>query len=258
MEIIDTQVSNHLARCLLPSVPSVVILRSKWLLRFVTEPEIRIAMIRRILRYVSPRLWGSVQAEAYGDHKRLSDIADKVWTTRPASSRRTFSGGANVTFIPGVVTQLGTFKPYGSLRGDHTRAWLVQRGHPLPGETLKRLGLQNHLVRDITDLILGPTPPEGWLAVFYDSRFHISLNLHAVPEDVLAALQEEGSQDRIVIRPATDWYAPQIVWLRKGRSERVLSDYRWNSLRWAKPVNEFARHGRAWVRMEFVRTIGAI
>ena len=42
-------------------------------------PNVRLAVVSRILRYVSPNPWGSPQAEADRDKVKLRRIANAIW-----------------------------------------------------------------------------------------------------------------------------------------------------------------------------------
>lgn len=71
-------VTNILAKARRPSAPSTLLLTDPGL-ALATTPEVRTALIRRCLRYVSHGPWGSIWAEASGEREAFERIAQKLW-----------------------------------------------------------------------------------------------------------------------------------------------------------------------------------
>lgn len=254
VEMIDTQVNNHLVRACLPSPPSTVILRSQ-ALSLVTEPEVRVALVRRVLRYVSPRLWGSLQAEVCGDRERLDGIVRAVWGTLHApSARRSKSSGANVLWVPGIVRQNGPFRIRNELSWNQQYAWLVRRAKPIADYKLARIGRANTLNRDVTDILLDGILRQGLCEVMYDARFLVTMDISAMPEDIAASITYKTG--RVFILPGQTWLNPRVVWRRTEKPDEELASIGWDLGRW-KPVDVASRRSK-WIQMRCIRTLEAI
>ncbi|CCM04425.1 uncharacterized protein FIBRA_06604 [Fibroporia radiculosa] len=260
VEVVESQVTNALAYCCISSPPSTIILHSRWL-SHIAQRDLCIAMVRRILRYVSPRLWGSVQAEAKGHRKSLLHIVGDIWgSLRTPETRRTFSAGSNVLWVPGVVNAAGDFKRKHTLNHGESFAWYIQRATPLSREKLQHIGKEDTLVRDISDLLVRRPQKAGPAVILYDARFILRFDVAKMPLDVLTCLtsSEHSADSRVIIQPATSWYCPQVIMRQKGVPDEVLADYRWDTLKWQRPIEENARDDSSWVEIEFIRTLGAI
>lgn len=237
VEMIDTQVNNHLA------------------LSLVTEPEVRVALVRRVLRYVSPRLWGSLQAEVCGDRERLDGIVRAVWGTLHApSARRSKSSGANVLWVPGIVRQNGPFRIRNELSWNQQYAWLVRRAKPIADYKLARIGRANTLNRDVTDILLDGILRQGLCEVMYDARFLVTMDISAMPEDIAASITYKTG--RVFILPGQTWLNPRVVWRRTEKPDEELASIGWDLGRW-KPVDVASRRSK-WIQMRCIRTLEAI
>ncbi|KZT09765.1 uncharacterized protein LAESUDRAFT_520181 [Laetiporus sulphureus 93-53] len=252
VEQLDTQVTNYLSYCSLPSPPSTVLLNAESL-HVIPDMETRIALVRRILRYCSPRLWGSIEAEAKAHRNSLERIVQYVWDTTSNPHMRTrFSSGSNVVWVPGVAEPSGVFRlrhtkfePF-----PHVYAWRAQRAPPQAAHAVKLL------VRNVTNLLVDHTTPE--VQVLWDTRFLLTFHPEKMPQVVREALLAGGSDEQVVIQPTMMWYAPQVVWKRSDGTEEVLADYMWDGFQQKYFTKREAIDGSSWVKMEFIRTLGAI
>lgn len=73
----------------------------------ITDPETRVALVSRLLRYTSPHPWGSPRADFKGNG-HLETIVDWIYT-RPKTPRP-FYGGSNVDWIPITIGADGSIK----------------------------------------------------------------------------------------------------------------------------------------------------
>lgn len=162
----------------------------------------QLAIVLRILRYISPHPWGTTRAQAGRRHESLLRIVQRVWDSDLASEARTrFGAGADVLWTPLRICRDGRLKYGQARRGDHC-GWLASRAPPLQA-----------LDRDISAELL--SPPRRRAEVLYDNRFLITFHLEAIPpgDPVMTSLIEGSG--RIVLVLGGRWLWPQVVWRRK-------------------------------------------
>ncbi|KAI0929004.1 hypothetical protein AcW2_004835 [Taiwanofungus camphoratus] len=257
VETVDTQVTNYLSHCMLSSPPSVLLLRSDRLAD-ITSHEIRMAMVRRILRCVSPRPWGSVRAESDGKHRSLERIVAALWENPQTPT--SFSAKSNVFWIPGVALANGEFRRRAEVREGETPAWWIQRSNLMSERKLKHRGVDSPLLRDITErLAQWRSADDPFVRVIYDARFLVELDMGKMPEDVHASILGEQANAKVIIKSACAWYAPQVVWRRQGLRDEPLADFRWDELGWIRSDDvEHPRMDPTWIKMQFIRTLEAL
>ncbi|PCH37740.1 hypothetical protein WOLCODRAFT_142225 [Wolfiporia cocos MD-104 SS10] len=209
VEITDTRVDNLLPECLHTNnvPPSVAVLKVRPLLD-VTEGNVKRALVRRLLRYISPRKWGSIKAEVSGRLKSLDDVISQVWDpkrnfSKREDDRRTFTCGADVVWVPGVVDRNGIFKRRASRRSNEELAWWIQRMAPFADEETRKLGPHFGLVIDITDRFLSWEPNNGPITILYDARFLIKFDMnHERFEAIRFLVGQDGTKAKIIVQPS--------------------------------------------------------
>ena len=270
------------------SAPGTLVLASPDLAA-ATSPEVRTALIRRCLRYVSFGPWGSLWAEAGGDRAAYRRIAAALWPD-PApdnaaptpAPRRTFTLGAGVVAHPVAVLN----RERGATRErppqadhDECEGWRFSRERPYQhptagppktsavtaagvgaGVTAASLpnGTRNGLpgVLDITREVLieleGRREP---LSVLFDARFAVTLDLRVLPRGIEQDLRAGA---RMKIDFDGKYWLPKITVTTEERTKDVakyvenLRERRWTvSLRPGGP-------SQPWARMSFVRSLDAI
>ncbi|KAH9950290.1 PP-loop family-domain-containing protein [Amylocystis lapponica] len=253
-EMIDAQVTNHLEHCVLPSPPSTLLLSTAELLK-ITDHEVRIALVRRVLRYVSPRPWGSPQAEAGGRHKSLESIVRALWNTTPTARTRTsFTNGGNVLWRPMVVGPNGRIKERKKVFDGETPAWLACRARP---SFWSMRGEGNTVERDITR-DLENLEPDNDNVIMYDCRFALAIRKEMLPDSIMDTVTGPNPTARIVIQPANKWYMPQVVWQQDGKEDEVLASFDWEDRigPTAKPPS--VQVDPSWVTMNFIRKLSSL
>jgi tRNA(Ile)-lysidine synthase len=188
-----------------------------------------LAIVLRILRYISPHPWGSTRAQAGRRRESLQRIAQRVWDPDPASETRTrFEAGGNVLWTPLRICQDGRLRCEQPRRGERF-GWLASRA-PLPRHC------KQDSDRDISTELLLP-PRQGRRAeVLYDNRFLIMFRLEAVPpDDPVMASVIEGS-GRVVLVLGGRWLWPQVVWRRKDEDDLVVAHISVPELDWYEPA----------------------
>jgi tRNA(Ile)-lysidine synthase len=191
-----------------------------------TDPLIRLAMVLRMLRYISPHPWGSTRAQAGRRYESLQRIVQRVWDPDPASKARCrFEAGANVLWTPLRISRDGRLK-YGQPRKDERFGWLASRAPP------PRV-CQPDFDRDISTEL---SPSRQRAEVLYDNRFQITFRLEAIsPGDPVITSIIEGS-GRVVLVLGSRWLWPRVVWRREGEGDVTLACISAPELDWYEPA----------------------
>ncbi|KAI0636619.1 PP-loop family-domain-containing protein [Trametes polyzona] len=268
MEEVDTRVTNILDNSRLQSPPSTLLLRSTGLEEAATE-EVRFALIRRCLRYVSHGPWGSIWSEAGGDHRIYARISNNLWPSEPLpppqdidpqtgfpkDPRRTFTAGAGVVVYPVTInTHRGTIVSRGPDPANRNEepGWIFARAPP--HEKAQSGNPEMHAVLDVTEELLAPRGPVH--TVLYDHRFAVHFDvartLGAFSREELAA-----GKARVRIEPDTKWVLPKVVLSTEEEGTRREARFRWFLPHW-KGAHRKPLVGRPFVKMQFVRKLDAI
>ncbi len=182
----------------------------------------QLAIVLRILRYISPHPWGTTRAQAGRRHGSLLRIVQRVWDPDLASKARTrFGAGADVLWTPLRICQDGRLK-YGQTRRGERFGWLASRAPP-----------RQAFDRDISAEL---SPPRRRAEVLYDNRFLITFRLEAIPPgDPVMTSVIEGS-GRIVLVLGGRWLWPQVVWRRKNEGDVTVACITVPELDWYEPA----------------------
>lgn len=240
-----------LKQCALPSPPSTLLLSSKQLR--VTDPEVRTAVVRRILRFISPRPWGSLSAEVNGNREALDNAVSKAWNDGTSQARRAFSAGSDVLWIPYVMRHDGLVRERDQIIDGEEPLWLVQRAPPM--RRITRLGQEKaDLALDVTDRLTSTSQSE----VLWDCRFSINLDPNLMPRDIRGSLDAGRSSAKVIVTPYTKWFLPRLVLRREGQLDTILAEYPWDLSVWKHRKPGPVQVDVPWARMSFVRSWEAI
>lgn len=259
-------------------------MRSKLLLRpaalrKVTDPAVQEAIVRRILRYVSPKPWGSLASIAHARRSKIDAIIAKLWDSDPT----TFSLGAEVLWQP-VVFPKGTVEPKGPYKLRHVDPeepffWLVERAPPTAAEKSAQMIVSERTLRG---------QEEGVRHYLFDNRFDLAFDLswgkivwtteilkspyegpkrapNTLPTAV-GANWTPGSAGKpadmgkfpspstvlargdIVVALSTPHMVPEFVWRCPGQEQMKLGEFR-------VEADVPSWQGAPWISCEFVRDL---
>ncbi|CDO73621.1 hypothetical protein BN946_scf185014.g91 [Trametes cinnabarina] len=272
LEEVDSQVTNILAHSRMPSPPSTLLLKSHELAE-ATEEEVRIALIRRCLRYVSHGPWGAVWAEANGGRDTLRRVSEELWPSTPRTPllempidpitethvdpRKTFAAGAGVLVTPVVIKlKKGEVRYRGRKLDDEdeVEGWIFSRSPPYhkspshPGDKT---------VVDVTNGIKAARAAgQETYRVLYDYRFDMAFKATAnLPKDVEEHIFVRNG--RIVIEPDTKWVLPSIMMRGGYMSNRCIGKYLWDLPGWKDSRRRPVKY-QSIVNMKFIRSLDAI
>ena len=167
-------------------------------------------MVIQILRFVSPRPWGSHTAEAFRKSASLDRIVTSLFgnTSDDTSKRFTFSAGSHVLWTPVYVRSDGQLKHMKPAIGTNgwADAWLASRLSPY-----KSAYGHSVLEIDVTSLILDMKTSVDPIEVLYDNRFVLSFDLRAIPNGVFERLGTSSDEHRLVIAATKKYFLPRLV-----------------------------------------------
>ena len=260
--------TNVLMRARMPSPASTLLLKSRELAEAVDE-DVRIALIRRCLRFVSHGPWGSVWSEASGDRDTLRRVAQLLWpseprpppselpidpkTGMPEDPRRPFSAGGGVVVYPAVIKLRDGSIRFRSPEEGEVEGWIFARSPPY---TKPRAPPGSYAIADVTDQLLAARAAgQKEYRVLYDYRFELCFDLsRQLPQDVRDEL--EMRRARIVIHPDTKWVLPKVM-LEGKRTAKCIGRYLWDLPGW-KDTQRRPLKLQGWIDMRFVRSLEAV
>lgn len=178
----------------------------------VKDVSLRLGMLLRLLRYVSPFPWGTTRAEAGRRQDSLSRTMNALWGVQ----RRRFLSGGGVVWTPVVLRHSGAIKfPEVELAKD-IKGWLVSR-QPPPISSKEA----DPAILDITQAFRSALLNKTALELCYDCRFLMRFEPLALPRQMLSLLEGNVHLARIVIRPETRFCLPRVIW-RTGRDDDLI------------------------------------
>ena len=219
----------------LKTSPISTVLISEDDLKAVSDNTVRLGIVRRVLRYVSPFPWGSPRAEAGGRSASLQRIVSTLCKEEEVRGVRKdtyekFVAGAAVLWSPVVFTPNGLIKQKATLNHGEKRGWIASRQPPFrtPGHTDRDplpAGIADAakpLELDVTPLLASHllASTRDPLEVLYDCRFLIRINVHKLPPIVSQRLMQfdqnnvgssNPTRSRLLIVPHTNYFLPKIV-----------------------------------------------
>ncbi len=223
---LKSQVSAYLNRFSVQAPPGTFILAADKLSTVVTDPLVQLAMVLRMLRYISPLPWGSTRAQAGRRRESLQRIVERVWDPDPASKVRTrFEAGANVLWTPLRISQDGRLKHQQPRPGERF-GWLASRAPP-PRHC------RSEFDRDISAQLVASSRQHAEAS--YDNRFLVAFRLGGVPAgDPIMASVEEGS-GRVMLVLGGRWLWPKVIWRREGQEDVTIAQISAPELNWYEP-----------------------
>ncbi|KAL5532822.1 hypothetical protein ACEPAF_4596 [Sanghuangporus sanghuang] len=233
VEKVSYEASIQLAKCPHPSPVSTILL-SKDAFSRVTDNSVRLEIIRRVLRFVSPFPWGSPRAEAGRRKDSLQRISDTL-TMSGEGSRETgqtppknFVAGGGVIWSPVRITRNAVMKFSGkgcSVSND--MAWLASRQPPIRDTEASPVKL------DITSSFLLALSQDCSTEILYDCRFLLHITPRLFPPDILDAFKQitaersrilkDQASVRLLVIPHTRYFLPKIILRRTDAQAEVLS-----------------------------------
>lgn len=231
--------SIQLAKCLRPSPVSTVLL-SKDAFSRVTDNSVRIEIIRRVLRFVSPYPWGSPQAEAGRRSASLERISSSLVTPEEPLTgddvsdvpRKKFVAGGGVAWSPVHITRNTEMKFSGNGNSFcEERGWLASRQSPI-----RRYGnnAAKSLELDITHAVLSAFSQNRCAEILYDCRFLLHIKLHLFAPDVQSMVKKTVDQGgdisgceasvKLLVIPHTRYFLPKIILRRTDAQAAVRRD----------------------------------
>ncbi|TCD70932.1 hypothetical protein EIP91_000838 [Steccherinum ochraceum] len=250
---VDSRVSNFLSQNLIPSPPTTLLFPMTSLQSLQDDDQI--ALIRRILRHVSPQPWGHISAEASGSHRALQQIAQRVRTPRVQAS---FTMGAKVwwrpVYIRGPNNSKVGFGISSRSNGGGGWAWLAQRERPWAAKRLDQIGRGDPLEKDVTAQLRVALNERKSCSVLYDCRVLLRFDMAACSRNVVEALQSDANTT-IRVTHSTPYHLPQVVLRKPYQPDEILATYSWPSeeLRGTWAPKTPVLHA-AWIQMSEVRT----
>ncbi|KAG6854688.1 hypothetical protein C0991_002399 [Blastosporella zonata] len=278
MQDLDDRVDSALKRCSLPSLPGTFLFSKKGLEQ-IDDPEVKRALVLRIIRHVSPYPWGSINADAGRRREATDHIITELWTTLTKESRlRPFTAGGGVLWSPAVIrgnlihTPQVVVNPL--LLDVDVLGWIASRLPPLNREKLEARGLPNTLEINVTRTILdayrdwcngGPSTT----SVLYDSRYLVNFDLSKIPQAVISCLKDDSTgTNRLMVLSTSRWYMPKVVINKDGLLENLHDQISEPSIRSLIPIPKMQHWRRSrgpaqeidsgWITMEWVRPLTAL
>ena len=189
----------------------------------VPSIQVQRAILLRILRYVSPRPWGSPAAEAHRRKVNLDGIGRNIWSLPSGEggphSLGSFTLGSEVKWRPVVLTSTKGAPSFKYLRVEdphpapHKLGWLATR-QPPPREH------SDGLTVDITDQLRSTLANKGQsFSMSYDGRFQLSFSVNEMELPVSQDLVDSNLS--ISVQLCKRWMVPELVIThsRDGRKE---------------------------------------
>ncbi|KAH9928218.1 PP-loop family-domain-containing protein [Fomitopsis serialis] len=194
VDMVNGQVDNILARCLLPTLPSTVTLPSAWLQNIPSDTLE--GLMARVLRYVSCHPWGSRRARASGSSSAYQVIMNSVTQNGPeVRPRSPFVPGASVLFRPGFVAQDGIFRQVDQQPENMRPAWRLQRTPPHEKNRSELDKKPKPLLVKIAPLLSQWRPKREDPILLYDHRFRLHFDMARIPPRVLSVLRDNSDAE---------------------------------------------------------------
>ncbi|KAG6862089.1 hypothetical protein C0995_007219 [Termitomyces sp. Mi166 len=228
---VDDRVDSALKSCSLPTFPGTFLV-SKVALDQIEHPDVRRALVLRILRCISSYPWGSRNADAGRRRDSINRIVEQLWTKLTKKSLlRPFTAGARVLWSPVIIRGNSIKLPpvviNPILLKDDMLGWIASRSPPLDRRKLEQRSMPNTLEIDATKIMVdayqkwrngGPSTT----SVLYDSRFLLSFDLDKLPQHLISSLLDNHvNKTRLMLLSRTRWFFPKVVIERDGVPETL-------------------------------------
>ena len=194
-------------------------------------------MVIQVLKFASPRPWGSHTAEAFRKSAGLDRIVASLFENslgKTSKKRFAFSAGSHVLWTPVYINpdgQLKRTKPVPRTDG-WAEGWLASRSPPY-----KSPGGTSPLDVDITSLILEKRSSTNYAELLYDNRFILSIGLRAIPDRILDKLRTPQGEHRLLVTAVGRYFLPRLVFQSlEGHNVEDITEVDWANWR---PVRVF-------------------
>ncbi|KAG8217659.1 hypothetical protein J3R82DRAFT_5812 [Butyriboletus roseoflavus] len=247
-------VTAHLTEHVLPSPFGTILLPSANL-RDITDPDVRSALVLRVIRYVSFHPWGSLRADAHRRKSSIHRIVRALWAEDPHVKK--FTAGAGVLWSPAIFNpkmplRVGNHCLHLTLKPDDRFCWLASRTPPFSKNPQQGAGSPTGLIIDLTEQLrvaLSSDVSADPLQALYDCRFLLRIHPFKMPTYVKSALQKHDKTASIKVVPFTQYYWPKVVLQRESHPDQVLAlpqengtldatgSPSWISIQWIRPLD---------------------
>ena len=256
-------VSEFFNRALVPTPVSTLAI-SVPEFQTIIDPAVRIGIILRALRYVSPFPWGSPRAEAgrrTSNLKLAMETFGRTSSFSPRAPRTAFVAGGGVLCLPITIGAKGALKLREPKRqGTRERAaWLLTRQTPrrTRNGTESKAGVETQLVDTLPDVDItrvlqtsiwrmkGPNKSDVGthsnredislddplaVDVLYDCRFLVRLKPRTFPQPVLRSILSSGSEwqpwnTSIIITHHSQYVLPRVVMRLHDPTSTSVQDF---------------------------------
>ncbi|KAK7693975.1 hypothetical protein QCA50_003550 [Cerrena zonata] len=225
-QALSIQVTDILRRSILHSPPSTALIPMV-ALHQITAPEVRIALTRRLIRYLSPYPWGHLAAEVKGRRIAYEQLVEKVWAGAKDDPYHSWSFGSYVLWSPVTITSKG-FVRYRRPDPGERMAWFLSREPPRSQEQRGQKERMNPLVLDVTPTLKSQLKQERVARILYDCRFLITFHLNRMPKWLQEEFDDQTKEPRIIIRNSSKFFLPQVILKRTGFDDLVLLTAKWD------------------------------
>ncbi|KAH7889548.1 PP-loop family-domain-containing protein [Phlebopus sp. FC_14] len=225
LEVVDREVTRQLKHVVRPSPPGTIRLSTSKLSE-VTDPDVRRAMVWRVMRYVSLYPWGSTGAESFRRQSSIEQVMSSLWMSKPQEVKR-FTAGGGVLWAP-MLPKSSKRPGGGDHRLQHPReiTWLVSRMPPFSRNPQAGVGSASRLIVDLTEKLAAAVKSEkslGPIEVLYDCRFLVRFDLSQMPREVETSFNNRETILSVKILPVMPHYLPSVVLQQASRPDQVLA-----------------------------------
>ncbi|RXW18977.1 hypothetical protein EST38_g6873 [Candolleomyces aberdarensis] len=256
---VEENVDAFIRKARLPSPVGTFLISEKAFSSLKEDPLLQTALVLRVLRYVSPKPWGSLQAQGKRRMHRLDELVSRLQnpitrTTPP------FAMGSEVLWKP-VISRARKLKNLAESapRPLDVIAWLACR-QPPDAQTA-------HATADVdlTESLLGAfaarksgSGPKHFESM-YDCRFLIRMDLDALPEELISNLS--AFKSRIILNCESTWFYPRVSLQTEDRMQLLHDEITPSSelssqkrTTW-KPKGQGTTAAVDWINITFIRTL---
>lgn len=238
-------VDSVLDRGGLPSPTGTFLLSQVGLDAIQGDPLLQTAVVLRILRYVSPKPWGSLQAQNKRRSESLSQLTDRLMQPYDGS-KQGFTMGSQVFWQPVTVPSERRKHKYAS-RSPVFVGYRASRQPPYPGNM--EMIADRDFTQDFLDAYAARQSGsnQNRLDILFDCRFVMRVMLDLVPAEFIDSLVETGV--RLFLTCDKKWYQPRVV-ARHGEQEQnfyVFVDPQ------VEGNGEMIKNNVDWIHMKSVR-----
>uniref|UniRef100_A0A8H8CNN8 tRNA(Ile)-lysidine synthetase n=1 Tax=Psilocybe cubensis TaxID=181762 RepID=A0A8H8CNN8_PSICU len=260
VEKMDLRVNEMIPKCRIPSSPGTFMISAEALSK-IPSPDLREALLYRIVRYVSPEPWGSPKAEL--GRRKVGML--RLWEHLSSYKQHLSRNNSSICVGSGVWWRLVT-TVNGRLRSEvrnvdpSNLAWIALRQPPS-----RSIRVPNYARFDITRTVLDTR--NTWLTqsksplseMVFDNRFLLQFSVDKMPTS-LVKLLEQGAL--LVVEPRGIWRIPEVKLHNVNGLARKLVHTEVKhgpfSVDLELGSETYIKLDSGWITMEYFRPISAI